>query len=285
MADVTITEYTDPGCPWAFSAEPFRLRLNWLYGDSIDWRLAMVGLAESPEEYEEKGMTPESLAEGIAKIAAQHGMPMDTSVPPRMQATLPACRAVVATRVHMPEAERPLLRSLRVRNFSGELLDEPATIDGAAADAGIPEANLDRWAAEEEVEVVLREDMARAREPMPAARVLDARLANWSGGRRYTCPSYEIRRESDGVRISVPGFQPFAAYDVLLANLVPDVGRRAAPPEVEEVLTWADMPLATREVAEVCEMSDRDAREALGHVATEHHVGADGFWSLNGSAT
>ena len=71
MADVTITEYTDPGCPWAFSAEPFRLRLNWLYGDAIDWQLAMVGRSESPEEYEEKGMTPESLAAGIAKIAAE----------------------------------------------------------------------------------------------------------------------------------------------------------------------------------------------------------------------
>jgi 2-hydroxychromene-2-carboxylate isomerase len=284
MADVTIIEYTDPGCPWAYSAEPFRLRLDWLYGDSIDWQLAMVGLSESPEEYEEKGMTPESLAEGIARIAAEHGMPMETAVPPRMQATLPACRAVVAARVHMPEAERALLRGLRVRNFSGQLLDEPATIEGAAADAGIPEAGLDGWVQEEEVEVVLREDMARARQPMPAARVLDERLANWSGGRRYTCPSYEIRRESDGVQISVPGFQPFAAYDVLLANLVPDLGRRAQPAGVAEVLAWAGMPLATREVAEICELSDRDAREALGHVASEHHVGADGFWSLTASA-
>ena len=134
--------------------------------------------------------------------------------------------------------------------------------------------------ATDEVEEVLREDMARAREPMPAARVLDDRLANWSGGRRYTCPSYEVERVSDGVRISVPGFQPFAAYDVLLANLVPDLGRRGEPMGVQEVLAWAGFPLATREVAEICELDDREAREQLGHVAIEHHVGADGFWSL-----
>ena len=115
---------------------------------------------------------------------------------------------------------------------------------------------------------------------MPAARVLDDRLANWSGGRRYTCPSYEVERVSDGVRISVPGFQPFAAYDVLLANLVPDLGRRGEPVGVQEVLAWAGFPLATHEVAEICELDDRDAREQLGHVAIEHHVGADGFWSL-----
>lgn len=280
-ADVVITEFTDPACPWAFSAEPFRLRLSWLYGEAVEWKLAMVVLSESPEEDEEKGHTPAKLATGAAKISAEHGMPIDTTEPPRLQASLPACRAVVAARLHAPEAERALLRNLRVRNFSGELLDEPETIAGAARDAGIAEDELGRWAADEEVETILREDMARARKPMPAARVLDARLANWSGGRRYTCPSYEVERISDGVRISVPGFQPFAAYDVLLANLVPGTDRRDAPSDVSEVLAWAGMPLATREVAEICEIKDRDAREQLGHVAEETHVGADGFWSLN----
>lgn len=279
-ADVVITEYTDPACPWAFSAEPFRLRLKWLYGDAIEWKLAMVVLSESPEEYERKGLTPEKLAAGAAKISAEHGMPIDTAEPARMQATLPACRAVVAARMHAPEAERPLLRSLRVRHFSGELLDEPQTIAAAARDAGIAEEDLGRWAADAEVESTLREDMAKAREPMNAARVLDDRLANWSGGRRYTCPSYEVQRVSDGVRISIPGFQPFAAYDVVLANLVPGTERRRPPQDVSEVLDWAPMSLATREVAEICEIEDRDAREQLGHVADERHVGADGFWTL-----
>jgi len=46
MAELTITEYTDPGCPFAWSAEPYRWRLRWLYGDEIEWQLRMVGLAE-----------------------------------------------------------------------------------------------------------------------------------------------------------------------------------------------------------------------------------------------
>jgi predicted DsbA family dithiol-disulfide isomerase len=279
-ADVVITEFTDPACPWAYSAEPFRLRLDWLYGDSIEWRPAMVVLSESPEEYEEKGFTTERLASAYATISHDHGMPIDTSERPRMAASAPACRAVVATRLNAPEAERPLLRNLRILCFSGPLLDDPETIAEAARRAGLDPDELQGWTEQERVDEVLREDMARAREPMPAARVLDDRLANWSGGRRYTCPSYEVVRESDGVRISVPGFQPFAAYDVLLANLVPGLGRREAPAGVDDVLAWAGMPMATREVAEICELSDRDAREALGHVATEHHVGADGFWSL-----
>jgi predicted DsbA family dithiol-disulfide isomerase len=280
-ADVCITEYTDPGCPWAYSAEPFRRRLTWLYGDRLEWRVKLVGLAESPDEYLKKGFTPEKQARSFASIARDHGMPIDSSVRPRMAATMPACRAVVAARLNAPEAARTLLRRLRIRHFSGELLDEPDTIHGAARDAGLDPTDLDRWTAEPAVQEALREDMAAARHPMSAARVLDAKLANWSGGRRYTCPSYEIVRTADGVRIAVPGFQPFAVYDVVTANLVPGVDRREPPDDVAEVLRWAGTPLASKEVAVVCDISVQDAREALGRVADEQHVGFDGFWCLN----
>src|SRR3954447_3925908 len=90
MADVCITEYTDPGCPWAYSAEPFRRRLSWLYGDRLEWRVRMVGLAESPEEYLDRGFTPERQSQAFAMIAREHGMPIDTSTPPRMAARIPA---------------------------------------------------------------------------------------------------------------------------------------------------------------------------------------------------
>jgi predicted DsbA family dithiol-disulfide isomerase len=284
MADVCITEYTDPGCPWAYSAEPFRRRLSWLYGDRLEWRVRMVGLAESPDEYAGRGFTPERQSSAFAMIAREHGMPIDTSVRPRMAATIPACRAVVAARLHAPDRMRRLLRRLRVRHFAGELLDDPETSAGAARDAGIDPAELDRWVAGDDVEAALREDMVAARHPIEAARVLDAKLANWSGGRRYTCPSYEIVRVADGVRIAVPGFQPFAVYDVVTANLVPGVDRREAPESVEEVLAWTGTPLATKEVAVVCDIDFAAARERLGRVAEEQHVGADGFWSLNGAS-
>ena len=137
---------------------------------------------------------------------------------------------------------------------------------------------------EERTESVLREEMDAARQPIPAARVLDEKLAGWSGGRRYTCPSYEIERMSDGVKIAVPGFQPFSVYDVILANLVPGQERRDFEPGVEEVLRWAGTPLATQEVAVLCQITAHDAREQLGHVATEHHLGFDGLWKLSPSA-
>ncbi len=49
MAELLITEYTDPGCPFAWSAEPIRWRLRWLYGDQLEWDVRMVGLDDARE--------------------------------------------------------------------------------------------------------------------------------------------------------------------------------------------------------------------------------------------
>jgi len=279
-SQVRITEFSDPGCPWAWSAEPARRRLNWLYGEGLEWRTRMVVLAESPSEYEEKGMTPEKIQRSFREIAADHGMPIDTTLRPHVTATADACRTVIATRLNSPEHERQVLRCLRVGYFSGGMLDDRHTIDEAVSAAGLDPGEVRGWAGEEATEKAFEQDKTKAREPMPAARALDHKLANWSGGRRYTCPSYEIERLEDGVRISVPGFQPFAAYDVVLANLMPDLDRRVPPDNAAEVLDWAGTPLASQEVAAVMDTDVRDARERLGHVAEERHVGADGFWTL-----
>ena len=68
-AAVCITKFSDPACPWAWSAEPFRWRLAWLYGNALDWKLRMVVLAESVQDNVDRGFTPEMLAEASARIA------------------------------------------------------------------------------------------------------------------------------------------------------------------------------------------------------------------------
>jgi predicted DsbA family dithiol-disulfide isomerase len=277
---VHIAEFTDPACPWAYSAEPFRHRIDWLYEGYVEWEPRMVVLADTAAQQEEKGFTPEKLADAYAHIAHEHKMPIDTRERPYVAGSRDACRAVVAARMHGDYVTmRKLLRQLRIRNFAGEMLDDPAMIRAAARAAGIGE-ELEVWLADPAVEAELERDAADARRPSPAAKVLDHKLANWSGGRRYTCPSYEITRLSDGVRIAVPGFQPFAVYDAILANLVPGLERRDPPGSAAEVLAWKGIPLSTQEVAVVCDVSFDSAREELGRTATLSYVGADGFWSL-----
>jgi predicted DsbA family dithiol-disulfide isomerase len=284
VATIRVREFTDPACPWAFSAEPGRLRLRWLYGEEIQWRPHMVVLSERADEADAKGFTPDRLAAALTKMQRRFGMPIATFERTRNAASLPACRAVVAARLHDPDREPALLRRLRVHAMAGALLDEPETIAVAARDAGLDPVELEAWCAEPDTEAALRADMAMARAPSEAALALNHKLADAGDGRRYTCPSYEIERLGSGSRLDLPGFQPVEAYEAAIANLVPELPRRDSPVDVEEVLRWAGEPLATVEVAAVCGMSPVEAREALARVGDEQPVGADGYWSLRRSA-
>ena len=281
MASLIINEFTDPACPFAFSAEPARVRLRWLYGDQIEWRPRMVVLSESPKDYEAKGFTVERQEEALETIRRRYGMPIDTRRRPRMMATVHACRAVVAARVRAPDREQALLRRLRIHTMAGELIDEPGVIARCAREAGIEPMALFRAAADDPaVEAALRDDMAAARAPSGAALALDHKLASVGdlGTMRYTCPSYEIERVGgDGwPRFDVPGFQPVEVYEAAIANLAPELDRRPAAESAEEVLAWADEPLAAAEVAAILEVSLDEADAELAGVGSER----GGWWTL-----
>ncbi len=274
-----IRHYTDPGCPFAFSAEPARLKLRWLFGDQLEWEDRMVVLARTRAHYAEKGLTPKKQSTSLRRLQREHGMPIDPIEREAVGATEPACRAFVAARLHAPEHAGALLRRLRVRFMDGGVLDDPELIAAAARDAGLDPEELRAWCEEEDVAAALEEDAGLAREPAERALALTHKLAAAGDGRRYTCPSYEIRRcDGVGPTLSVPGFQPFAAYEVTLANLAPELERREAPEDPAEILAWAETPLASAEVAAILETDREEARERLSRVGAEEPVGAEGWW-------
>jgi len=270
-----ISLFTDPACPFAFSAEPVRRRLRWHYGDGLTWNVRMIVLTLEPGE-------AEKLAEGAPTLQRRYGMPIDPAPYPRPVSSEPACRAVVAARVNAPGTEEALLRRLRVRTMLGGLLDDPDLIAGAARDAGLDPDRLAAWCATEEVTLALGADITAARRPAPAADALDHKLGGPREERRYTAPSYEIVRPEDGVTAVVPGFNPVEAYEVAIANLAPELERRARPASVEELLAWAGEPLATAEVAAVMQIDATEARAALSAVAVPDAAGADFYWTLDG---
>src|SRR3954466_6102011 len=137
---LAITLFTDPACPFAFSAEPVRIRLRWHYGDGLRWTVRMIVLTREPGE-------ADKLAEGAPTLQRLHGMPIDPRPYPRPASSEPACRAVVAVREHRPELAEALLRRLRVRVMVGGLLDDPGLIAGAAHDVGLDPQELERWSA------------------------------------------------------------------------------------------------------------------------------------------
>ncbi|MDX6399093.1 MAG: hypothetical protein QOJ43_2501 [Gaiellaceae bacterium] len=283
MTSLKIREFTDPACPFAFSAEPARLKLRWLYGDQIEWEVRMVVLSESPDDYVAKGFTPERQVAALEMIQRRYGMPIDARKRPRMMATVHACRAVVAARLRAPDRAPALLRRLRIRAMAGDMIDEPGVIALCAREAGIDPMVLFRAEADDPaVEVALRADMAAARAPSAASLAMEHKLAPAAElGFRYTCPSYEIERTGGSwPRFDVPGFQPVEVYEAAIANLAPELDRRPAPESVEEVLAWADEPLASAEVAAICGLSLPEAEGELSAVGEAR----DGWWSLRAAA-
>jgi hypothetical protein len=276
-AKVQITLFTDPACPFAFSAEPVRLALRWRYGDELEWRLRMIVLTLEPGE-------GDKLAEGAPGLQRRYGMPIAPHPYARPFSSEPACRAVVAIREYCGEHGADLLlRALRVRAMAGGLLDDARLISSAGTEAGVYPSDLRLWMASAGTEAALRADIAAARDPSPGARALDHKLGGPRQQRRYTAPSYEL---SNGERsISVPGFNPAEVYETAIANLAPHARRREPPADVSELLRWAEVPLATAEVVEIMQQPQPEVRDQLAQVATPRPAGADMYWSLSGAAS
>jgi 2-hydroxychromene-2-carboxylate isomerase len=260
--------FTDPACPFAFSAEPIRQRLRWHYGDGLNWTTRMIVLTREPGE-------AAKLAEGAPGLQRRYGMPIDPRPYARPSSSEPACRAVVAARLHAPEHADALLRRLRVRVMQHGLLDDPTLIDAAAADAGLDPTTLRSLCASDAVRAALEADAAAARHPLPAAHALDHKLGGPAGQRRYTAPSYVI----DGV--AIPGFTPVEAHEAVIANRAPDLPRRPKPDSAHQLLDWAREPLATAEIALIMQLDLEQTRDALRPVARYEPAGADGYWTRN----
>lgn len=243
MARVEVTHFTDPGCPWAWSASPALAALRWRYGDQLAWRHVMIGLAETPERYVSAGYTAVGMARSQREFR-RFGMPLSAEVKPGVAGTSRACRAIVAVRLAAPEREWDALRALQALQFlSADALDDDAAIaravgPGAAAAIGSPEV-LDAYEA----------DRAQARSAAGTPAEAQGKTATTDGPVRYTAPSL-IFGLGETTLVS-GGFQSLAAYDVLLANLDPALERRSAPEDVSAALGLFEQGLYTAEVAEI----------------------------------
>ena len=285
---IRATLYTDPGCPWAYSALPALRVLDWRYGDQIAWRLVMIGLAESADVYRERGYTPGLLLAGHAEFRDRFGMPFATHLKERVPGTARACRAVVAARILRPGDEWDALRALQLANFTRPLLLDDddqlravlAEVPGLDADAIVD--RLD----DPEVTAAYERDRAEARTAAGSPAQLQGKTAAYGGPERFTAPSLVLER--DGARLVAGGWQTVEAYDVLVANLDPSLGRREPPRDPAPLLGRYPGGLVTQEVAALLtrgnDATDRAAAEGalLGLVAdgraTREQLGHDALW-------
>jgi protein-disulfide isomerase-like protein with CxxC motif len=257
VPSITAVHFTDPGCPWAYSARPAHARLVWRFSDQIDWRLVLIGLSETPERYVARGYTPARLAAGWRTFQRRFGMPFTFEVKPRMAATSRACRAIVAAREIDTALGERALRELQLMQFTtARLLDEDADlryalgrVPGLDADAVVESIDDPEVLARYEADRTL----ARSAEGSPTQA--QDRSSTSDGPVRYTAPSVIFEHVDNG-RIEVGGFQPFEAYDTALANLEVSLDRRQPPADARDALAAFPDGLTTAEVAAVLRPSD-----------------------------
>jgi 2-hydroxychromene-2-carboxylate isomerase len=247
---ITTSLYNDPGCPWAYSANPAFRVLEWRYGAQLDWRLVLIGLTESAEQYVARGYTPLRSALGHMRFR-RFGMPFSPSPKARVSATARACRAVVAARLLDPGSEWRVFRTLQLANFTSPILLEDeqaiaAVLDGVeGVDAHAIVSLLDDPAVTEAYE----QDRAETRAAAGSPAELQGKTAQTDGPVRFTAPS--ILFERDGRQLVAGGWQTVDAYDVLVVNLDPTLVRRAAPDSPSPLLAEFPDGLTTQEVAQL----------------------------------
>ena len=167
------------------------------------------------------------------------------------------------------------------------LLDEDESIaavlrgvEGIDADAAI--AAIDT----PEVEDAYQRDRAEARRAAGSPTQLQDKHATTDGPVRYTAPSLVFERA--GRRLEAGGWQTIEAYDVIVANLIPEGRRRGVPDDPLQLLTAFPDGLTTQEVAQLLtrgnDAPDRVAAEVtmLGLVADGAAIrtplGDDALW-------
>lgn len=286
-----ILRITDPGCPFAWSAEPAITVLRQRYRSQVNWSLAMIGLAEDGSIYEQRGYDAAMMAKGYATFSRRYGMPVTAEARPRPLATWPACRVVVAARLLQPELEEAVQRSLQVAWFTTvDDLEQDEVL--AAAIASVPGVDADALVAaardDGRVEAAFERDRAKARSAAGSPTEAQGKHAMDGELARYTAPSL-LMTDGDGRALEAGGFQPVEAYDVIIANADPKL-ERSTSDGVLSVLEEASWPLCTAEVAAVLaapfEAPDQAAAEQeLIGLAAEGRVDATAagngvFWSL-----
>ncbi len=288
---ISATLYSDPACPWGYSARPALRVLQWRYADQLRWRLVMIGLTEHRRQYEARGFTAERAAQGQLMFR-RYGMPFAPAPKARVSGTARACRAVVATRLIAPGREWEVFHALQLANFTTPLLlDDDAGL--AAALAPLPDLDADVIIGAldaPETTAAYEADRAQARTAAGSPTEFQGKAANSDGRVRYTAPSLCL--ESDGRRLEAGGFQPVEAYDVLIANLDPALARREPPEDPGPLLDYFPEGLSTQEVAACLargnEPIDRPAAEraliglAASGEAVREPVGDDALWRRPG---
>jgi protein-disulfide isomerase-like protein with CxxC motif len=257
---ITARLFNDPACPYGYSASPALRTIEWRYRDQIEWHLVTIGLS-GPDEPPK--VEPAKQATIFVGLRDRYGMPFAIEPKIRMATSARSCQAIVATRMLQPGFEWRVLRTLQLLQFNTPLLlDDDDQLRAALGSVEDLNVDLVMTAIDSpEVQKAYREDRAAARSAAGGATELQGKAADSPDGRRYTAPSVVFSRGD--LSLEAGGFQPVEAYDVIVANLDPQLRRHDPPEDPLEALDLYPGGLSTQEITAIM-TAGNDAPDRTG---------------------
>jgi len=256
-----VTYITDPACAASWGVEPMVRRLMADFGDELDFRYVMGGLAREWGPGDHARLITDWLDQADATR-----MPFDPRIwrDSPLRSSYPACMAMKAAADQNQAG--PYLRALREGIFcERRKLDTPDALTDAATRVGLDTDRFKLDIASNAVVEAFGMDLEIAREVPEKARAADV-VESAAGRERVPLPSMYFTGE-DGARHDVYGPASYADYHeaALAAGAKPTGAKR---PTAREALDRFGR-MATREVEEVCGLKGPRAEAELWQLALD----------------
>ena len=222
---IRVRYYTDPACPWSWSAEPSVRRLMVEFGDDLEWSYVMGGLArdyagagdDSDLHWAATEIHPRLMAHWL-DVAESGRMPID----PRLwseapiSSTYPACIAVKAAAEQSDDGGCAYLRAVRegLMCFRRKL-DTPQMLTEEARALGLDVSRFRSGLSSSATIEAFGADLDAVRAVPEAAREQGG-VKEVAGVERLALPSIEFFAEGGGVH-GVYGYKPYDAYALAAA--------------------------------------------------------------------
>ncbi|MFN8111954.1 MAG: DsbA family protein [Solirubrobacterales bacterium] len=266
---VEVRVVTDPACAWSWATEPKLRRLEWEFGDRLDWRWVMGGMVR-----EVGPMQRARYARVWPNVAVESGMPFD----PRLWAeggidsSYPACQAVIAAGEQGRPAAELLLRRIREGlMFGRRRLDRVSELIALAHELEGEGIDPDRFEIDLRSDAILEQlaDQLEEARQIPAQAVAENATGCTGPIERVTFPSLTFVA-ADGTRRGVYGWQPYELY----AEAAMASGASEPGPPAPDALAVLDRfgPSATREIEEITGRSRAETEAELWRLACEGSV-------------
>jgi predicted DsbA family dithiol-disulfide isomerase len=229
---LTVVEFTDPMCPWAWGSEPAFRRLRAILGEAARWRQVFGILFDDTDD-----PAPDEVAETawyhrhLAEIAAHTRAPWPLTLERVARTSWPSSLVAKAAGFQGVPAGARVLRRLRETMFIGGTPADtlPRALAAATGVPGLDAARLAVDARSSAVREAVARDHAETRAPCAEIRDLAgdgphvgrAKPVDDDGRVRYALPTLVF--EGPGGRAVVPGWRPPAAYLDAVARVAPGV--------------------------------------------------------------